>query len=47
VVESISLTDVVRLAIALEIGLLIGAERERRMAERGRGGTGWDSYARV
>jgi uncharacterized membrane protein (DUF4010 family) len=39
VLESISLTDATRLAIALGIGLLIGAERERRMAERGRRGT--------
>jgi uncharacterized membrane protein (DUF4010 family) len=39
VLDSIPFDSAIRLAIALGIGLLIGAERERRMAERGRRGT--------
>ncbi|MGE0229004.1 MAG: MgtC/SapB family protein [Dehalococcoidia bacterium] len=38
-VDSLSGESVLRLAVAAGIGLLIGLERERRMAERGRRGT--------
>lgn len=38
-IDSVTFEVAVRLAVALGIGLLVGAERERRMAERGRRGT--------
>ena len=39
VLDTVASEDAIRLAIALGIGLLVGVERERRMAERGRRGT--------
>ena len=48
VFESVTLEDAVRLAVALAIGLLVGAERERRMAEREhRGPAGLRTFALV
>jgi uncharacterized membrane protein (DUF4010 family) len=48
VVDEVIARNAVRLAIALGIGLLVGAERERRMAERGsRGSAGVRTFALV
>jgi uncharacterized membrane protein (DUF4010 family) len=48
VLDTFTLDDALRLAIAFGIGLLIGAERERRMAERAhRGPAGLRTFALV